>query len=237
MYESATPLLDRTVSGNNIVATGTGLTFGSSGQAGLSLLNDGSNPVTALAIDLSAENTVIIDAWVYWDTFADDDDLLWEYTLNTNSNNGFMVDPNGGTGVFAVVAHTNGYNSAEYTRPSSATWHKITAFYDLSLATNEVDLYIDGVLQTPSSRPNNDNLSTSFDNSSLYLLSRAGTSLSASASIQHLSIYTARSADEIAEDFDQADDQSSFWGTWEWSGEVTTVIQIVMHNRRTQNGN
>ena len=217
MYESSTPLYDITSAGNNIVATGTGLTFGSSGKAGLSLLNDGSNPVASLTIDLSAETTIIVDAWVYWDTFANDDDLLFEYTLDADTNSGFVVNPNASTGVINVVNHDVGYNFSTYTRHSGGSWHKITAVFDMTQAINETDLYVDGVFQTPVSRNAVKN-NVSWDNSVLYLLSRAGTSHAAAASIQHLAIYTTRSADEIAEDFDQADNQSTFWGTWAWSG-------------------
>lgn len=219
MSDTGTPLVDHTSSGNDITATGTGLTFAAAGQLGTSFLNDGSNPNTSVALDLSSENTIIVEFWMYWDAFANDDDFAMEFTSDTNSSgNGFVVDPNVSAGTFGIANTGNvGFSSPKYTRPSGAAWHHYAAVFDKSKSTDEADLYLDGNLQTPTVRSQNNNNTDNFTNDVLYIFSRNNTSLFGSGRLQHFSVFTARSADAIDLEYRATNDQATFWGTWAWN--------------------
>ncbi len=68
-----------------------------------------------------------------------------------------------------------GYSVNCYAQPSSGVWHHLAIIYDKTQAANaQTALYIDGVLQTPTSHLNTAQNTNGFGNNPLYLFSRAG---------------------------------------------------------------
>src|SRR3989338_7457476 len=132
------------------------------GKAGNALQFDGADDHASVSsIDLSATNKVSVAFFMYKETFNNDDDLAMELTANNNNfQTGFMLDPNSGSpynGYYQICARgNNGNNCAGYIRPSAGTWHYYVAVLDKGqLGNNEVNLYIDGVLQTAAARNHN----------------------------------------------------------------------------------
>ncbi len=127
----------------------------------------------------------------------------WEFNTNvTASPDTFAYFPDGGlTGsdpfVNVALKGNVDYSIATYSRPTPGNWHHVVVVYDKSLPTNEVDFYIDGVLQT-ATRPYNSNNTNTFGNRILYLMSRSGTSMFLNGKIQHLAIYNNLSPSAIA---------------------------------------
>jgi hypothetical protein len=160
--------------------------------------------VSESAIDLSATNIVTLSFWMKKD-FSTPEGVTFELTTNFNVNtDGFMVDANSASPCagYIQVAHRGdtGYSVGCYTRPSSNAWHYYTVIFDKSLSTNEVNLYIDGQLQTAVSRPYNGNNTNNFGNKPFYIMSRAGSSYFDSGTIDDVRIYNrALSASEIQE--------------------------------------
>src|SRR4029077_5613301 len=92
-----------------------------------------------------------------------------------------------------------GYNIKCFAQPTSGVWHHLAVIYDMSqAAASEVNLYIDGVLQTALSQTYNSNNSGKFGTYPLYLFSRAGTSSFSGGEMDDLQLYNrALSAAEI----------------------------------------
>ena len=156
--------------------------------------------ISTSVVDLTGVNTVSVAFWLWWDAFADDDDLALEFTPNSNSpeTGGFYFDPNasdaGGGQMVLFLRGNVGINAAIYARPSAAAWHHYVLIMDKSQATNEVDLYIDGTLQTPNSRPNISNNTNNFASSTLSLMARsaAGGSLFGAGRLAEVGLWNVR---------------------------------------------
>lgn len=102
---------------------------------------------SSTALDLSSAGTgpITLAFWLWWDTFANDDDLALELSANYNSNAGtFIVDPNDAVGVFNF-GHSSGsgYRSVHFARPSAAAWHHYMLVIDTTDSANCV-AYVDG---------------------------------------------------------------------------------------------
>ncbi len=158
---------------------------------------DGTASRAECSLTLSGTQVITVSFWMYWDTFANDDDLAMEYTGNFNSSvGGFIIDPNSSVGYISCNVRGNaGYNDARYNRPSAGEWHHYSAIFDKSTATSgtdEIGLYIDGVFQTPVSKGNSNNNDDAFANDSLYLFHRnnfGSRSLFGAGRIQNLMIH------------------------------------------------
>ena len=89
---------------------------------------------------------------------------------------------------------TNGY-----AQPSSGFWHHLAVIYDKTQAgSNAVNLYIDGVLQTATSRPYTSTNTNSFGTNPLYLFSQGGSQLFNAAEVDDLRLYNvALSASQV----------------------------------------
>jgi lysophospholipase L1-like esterase len=156
--------------------------------------------VTAANINLTAYNKVVVEALVNFTNYDTSGTLMgWEFdtgqpgrfyfaSKNGNSpNNKFTPALSGNTG----------FNYAQYTQASAGNWHHVVAIYDKGLATNEVNLYVDGVLLTAESRPLNLNNTNNFGNALMYLMSRSGSSMFSVGKMQHLAIYSDLSESKI----------------------------------------
>lgn len=155
---------------------------------------NGTNQALSASMDLSAVSKVTIVFWLYWDAFANDDDLAFEFTPNFNTNTGsILIDPNESlTGKFQVAAKGNNMSlvtTAEFTRPSAATWHHYAFLIDFTLSTNEITAcYVDGSSQSLTRTVNNDNTGP-FANSTLYFMSRNAASLFGAGRMAEVAFY------------------------------------------------
>ena len=159
---------------------------------GLTLKGSGSAAVTSLALNLSAYNKLTVSFWGYWDAFANDDKFFGEFTANSNSNNGFYIDPNSSTTNFAIQAgnSTPLRKTAHFPRPSAATWHHYLFTFDTTTGAGSSGLtaYVDGVLQTLT-WVNTDNMASSaFANDTMYFFSRNNASLFGAGRMQNFVI-------------------------------------------------
>jgi hypothetical protein len=194
MTESSGTSLTALAGGVNINLTGA--TVGASGKVGggaVSFNGTSNSGQTASSINLSAYNKVVVEALLYFPSYDGTYHQVWESGPTAVSTGfGYTYDGSTGSGTESnVFLNGNvGYNLALYTRPSVANWHHVAIVYNKGLATNEVDFYVDGVLQSVSSRPFNSNNTNSFGDNILYLMSRAGNSYYGAGKMQHLAIYS-----------------------------------------------
>lgn len=141
------------------------------------VLYDGSNDYASVSLDLSAYSALTLAFWLWWDAYANDDHMALEYTADGVANSGFYVDPNQSAGVAEVATGPAvSVGTWRFTRPSAAAWHHYVCAFDRSVSTGLTGVYIDGQLVTrtggSSGTPGGN-----FANSTLYVMSRAGSSL------------------------------------------------------------
>ncbi|HEU4943669.1 MAG TPA: N,N-dimethylformamidase beta subunit family domain-containing protein, partial [Solirubrobacterales bacterium] len=56
---------------------------------------DGNDDAASAAVNLSGQSAITLEFWMKWNSWANDDDLAFEYTPNFNdATGGFLVDPN-----------------------------------------------------------------------------------------------------------------------------------------------
>jgi uncharacterized membrane protein len=163
------------------------------------------------SINLSATNAVTVSLWVNrtYTTGGTNGTTLYEFSNNYNNYNNvfaFFPDEAADCGVAAMeiaIDGNSGYNIKCYTQPTSAVWHHLAVVYDMSqAAANEVNLYIDGILQTALKQTYSSNNTGNFGNYPFYLFSRAGTASYSGGQMDDLQLYNrALSASEILQIF------------------------------------
>ncbi len=185
----------------------TSATAGAAGQVdGTSVSFNGTSSfgATASSLNLTAYNKIVVEALMYIPSYSNTGKTAWEFNTSVSaSTDTFYYGVDGGVSGTDALSNValNGdvdYSIATYTRPTAANWHHVVAVYDKALATNEVNFYIDGVLQTASARVLNGNNTNNFGNRVLYLMARAGSSQFTNGRMQHLAIYSDLSAGTIA---------------------------------------
>lgn len=112
---------------------------------------NGTNDGGQATVDLSAYNSISVSFWLYWDAYANDDDMAMELGAPNLTNNGFYINPNsslsGAPGNFEVAYGTGvSSRSRVWARPSAATWHHILV--TINRSNTLMTLLVDGVLQT-----------------------------------------------------------------------------------------
>lgn len=178
---------------------------------GNSLRGSGSN-CASIPLNLSAYTKLSISFWLYWDAFANDDDFLMELTTNSNTFNGaFSIDPNASNGFFQIytrITSTANGKAGAITRPSAASWHHHVWTIDRTAPVSAgITAFVDGIAQSVSyAAANQAGDSTKFASSTLYLFSRAGTSLFGNGNLQNLVFRGGHlmSAAEAAEEYRNA---------------------------------
>ncbi|MFQ5433551.1 MAG: DUF2341 domain-containing protein [Anaerolineae bacterium] len=159
--------------------------------------------VSAASLALATTNAMTTEFWAY-----NPGGTIWlETTANTNTNTtGTFIATNDAVtcsstlNIEVTLKGDVGYSVACYSPPSSNTWHHYAAIYDKGKASNEVDLYIDGILQTPLSRPHNSDNTNNFGNVPFYMASRGGGASFASGKFDEVAIWnTVLSAATIAQ--------------------------------------
>ena len=154
------------------------------------------------AIDLSGTSAVTVAMWVNRTYSTAGADVWLEDSANFNSSTtgfGIFMDDPTCNGIQTGVHGDVGYNMNCYAQPSSAVWHHLAFIFDKSQpASNEVTLYVDGVLQTPTLNfYRNDNTNT-FGNNPIYLFSRGGSQFFSAGEMDDLRLYNvALSASQI----------------------------------------
>jgi len=153
-------------------------------------------------INLSGTSTVTVAFWANRTYSTTVESVMLEDSTNYNNSAtgfGFFPDDTGCNGIAAVVNGNVGYSINCYSQPSSGAWHHLAIIYDKTQAgSKQTALYIDGVLQTPTSSPNTAQNTNSFGNNPIYLFSRGGTQFFNAGKADDLRIYNrALSAAEI----------------------------------------
>ena len=186
------------VSGVSISALGSGGSIGVD-SGGKYLAGSGSAAVASIPLNLSRFSTISVSFWMYWNAFANDDDLAFEFTANTNSNSGgFHFNPNSSSpasGTATVFLNDGGANAAVgryFSRPTAAAWHHyamvLSSVGSSSAGAHVPSVLVDGVSQSLTTFGSDLSLTGEFANSTLYLLSRAGTALYAAGRLRNFVI-------------------------------------------------
>ncbi len=154
---------------------------------------NGTSDSGSIPLNLSGTHELTVEFWLKWNSYANNDALAMEFTPNFNENSGgFIVDPNSGEfgGTFGIgVGNASDRNSVFFTRPSAGVWHHYAIVINTAAAPgSEITPYVDGnpvSYQQESAAGGQGN----FANSSLYLMSRDGSSLFGAGTLDELAIY------------------------------------------------
>lgn len=152
---------------------------------------------SASALNLSADQRIAIAFWTDT-TFAADDNILLELSVNSNTNDGtfkVIADESGSNTFWVDMAGNVGKNIRNCPPPPSSTWHQVVINLNFGnpAATEIESIYIDAVPQTLSGTSTVDNTGT-FGNYVLYVMSRAGAALFADGALADLAIWAPSSA-------------------------------------------
>ena len=190
-------------SGNGYTATLVNGVSWVAGKIGDALSANGGNQYVSIpTINLSGTSTVTVAFWANRTYSQTVESVLLEDSTNYNGSStgfGFFPDDTQCNGIQAAVHGNVGYSVNCYGQPSSGVWHHLAVIYDKTQAgNNQTALYIDGVLQTPTSNLNTAQNTNSFGNNPIYLFSRDGTEYFNAGEMDDLRLYNrALSAAEI----------------------------------------
>lgn len=162
----------------------------------------GSSGLGSASIDLTAYTHVALEFWLSWAAFAADDKLAFEFGSGSFAGSatkvGFLVDPdNSATNSSAFMAGMggNGHSWLDgFTpRPSANTWHHyVCDFNNVDTGTPINTIYQDAVLmpigQTATRPGSGLTGTTNFDNATLRIGSRGGSSLFAPSGTKYKDI-------------------------------------------------
>jgi hypothetical protein len=196
--------------GGNTATARNGVTLGTAGNLTLdpntAASFDGTNDNAAASVNLSGTSKVTIEFWMKWTTFANNDDLAFEFTNNnTNSNGAFVINPNSTTSTsrFEVALGRNGSrNNVYFTRPSAGVWHHYAFVLNTTaLAATQIIPYVDG-LPVAFVKGSSGTGAGNFANSTLNFMSRNGSSLFGAGALDEVAIYNqALTATQIAQHY------------------------------------
>ncbi len=208
---SGTSLADA-VGGRNATALN-GVTLGGAGALATdpdkSASFDGSNDTATVSLNLSSLSALTVEFWLKWPTYANDGKLAFEFTTNSSLSSGsFFIEPNSteGGGRFNVgIGGLLKRNTSYFVRPSANVWHHYAIVLDTkAAAAQEVIPYVDGV-PVSYTKGSSSTGTGNFANSTLYFMSRAGSSRFGKGNLDEVAIYNrVLSAAEIAAHFKAA---------------------------------
>lgn len=161
---------------------------------GYSIKSAGSAACASVPLNLSGVTKLSLSFWLWWDTYAANDNFAMEHTASASSNAGFWVDPNDSTTgnkfSFRISAADLSRNVRTIARPSAAAWHHYVVLFDYAgyadPALSIPAIYVDGVLQSQTAVSNNLTAGGSFTNDTLYLFSRNNSSLFGAGRLQNI---------------------------------------------------
>jgi Concanavalin A-like lectin/glucanases superfamily len=175
---------------------------------GLAITGSGALSVASIPLNLSASPLLTMSFWLYWDAFANDDDLALELTTSSGNAGAITVNPNdsfaAGGGQFTVAtAQSGGFKYGYLTRPSAQAWHHYFFTFDRTAPAGQLGItgFVDGA---PVAVNNliSDTLSGNFADDILYVLSRNNAALFGAGKICNLvfrSGYIGGAAEALAE--------------------------------------
>jgi hypothetical protein len=154
---------------------------------------DGANDALRSAtLNLSSTNQITLTFWMNWKTYANDNDLAFEYSATMNSAPAFYINPNSGAPaagkMTAVMSSGSGqYNGVAVDRPASNTWYHFTVVLNRA---SGVTCYKNGVLCASTPAYTN-TLTGNFSGLAigLNMMSRNGASLFGNGALQDVRIY------------------------------------------------
>lgn len=185
------------------------------------------------SIDLSNTNKLTVSYWSNWTHYANDDDLLMEFSQNYNGQiGGFIMDPNAASGNYVIALVGNvGYVVAHWAaRPDGGVSHAYSITFDKGLSSHEIsNIYVDGVAQslTWASDANNTN---NFGNFPLYFMSRGASSLNGAGTLDEVRISTTTlSSDWIKTEYNNQSSTSTFYSIGSETSGTTTpnILQFI----------
>lgn len=202
IYSSCNSGADAGFAPMNYVAGGaTGVIAGTSAiasshsyHAAVSTKFNGSSDAASHAIDLSPYRQITLSWWMYWDAFANNDKVAFEYTPTWNSNSGLLVIPNESSGGLYSVGVSNGGSGSiclrGITRPSGAIWlhHAMLVDRNQAGAAAIPTFYLNSAPQTLTTQASTFTASN-FANSSLFFMSRNRASLFGAGRILNVNIH------------------------------------------------
>jgi PKD repeat protein len=153
---------------------------------------NGASSFGQIPMDLSSYKTITIEFWLNWTAYTNNDALAMELTSNfNNQSGGFLVDPNATDGTFSVAIGMGGSrNIAAFARPTAGAWHYYAFVLDTTQAgATTITPYVDGQAVSYTKQNMSGTGAGNFANSTLYLMSRGGSSLFGNGTLGQLSIY------------------------------------------------
>jgi PKD repeat protein len=165
---------------------------------------DGGDDAASAAVNLSGQSAITLEFWMKWNSWANDDDLAFEYTPNFNdAAGGFLVDPNSSYGQFGVALGLGeSRNVSLFARPSAGAWHHYAFVLDTTAAaTQQVIPYVDGQ-PIAFTKVASGTGAGNFANSSLYFMSRNASGLFGAGDLDEVALYgRALDAEAIAQHY------------------------------------
>ena len=163
----------------------------------LSFNVNGSNQAMSVK-SLNLSNTKALTAAFWLNSALSGTGVIWELSANYNppTNTGAALILNDsqtcGSSPFEIGINGDaGYNVKCYNSPASSGWHHYALVLDKSqtAANQQVNLYIDGVLQTAASQPDSKVNANTFGSNPMYLMSRAGISSFSQGTLDEARLY------------------------------------------------
>ncbi len=155
---------------------------------------DGLSGAAQAPVNLSGTSKLTIEFWLKWSKYENNDALAMEFTPNFNATpGGFLVDPNAGEegGKFAVgIGEGGSRNNVYFTRPSAGAWHYYAFVINtLAPAASQITPYVDGQ-PVPYTKLTSGSGAGPFANSTLNFMSRNGSSLFGSGTLDEVALYS-----------------------------------------------
>lgn len=200
---AASTVLTATVGSNGTLAANasTMTTAGPLSADTSTALAVGSSGLGSASIDLTAYTHVALECWLSWAAFAADDKLAFEFGSGSFAGSatkvGFIVDPDNSATVSTAFMAGMGGNGHSWLdgflpRPSANAWHHyVFDFNNVNTGTPVNTIYQDGISMTVFQTAHSGSGltgTTNFDNATLRIGSRGGSSLFAPSGTKYKDI-------------------------------------------------
>jgi Concanavalin A-like lectin/glucanases superfamily/Domain of unknown function (DUF4832) len=163
---------------------------------------DGTSGTARAPLDLSGANAVTLEFWLSWDSFADNNQVAFEFSAGPGTfqtTDGFLVDPNsafwpGQLEVSMGDGSGASYNSILFARPRPGEWHHYAIVLDRSAPPHrQIVPYLDGA-PVSYSQPSGYNQPPAtghdrFANGTLSFMSRSGSGLFGAGALADVAVY------------------------------------------------